>query len=284
MSDDFDKRADELLKELEPLAQSPESAQHRPLRSSLAKEEVLYQLDSRDYDAPVKQMRIATLLFTLMDNPSAAAQQTLDSLTQSPVFMQDENYQELLIQALAIVRPATSGVVEYWRPHVRAGALFRHYAVDAICLNGTDPAAELLESVFLNPKHEVADITIWMRDPLLKNRHNMPLLRMSKRLLDAKEFPVKHKFLLLEGLYQYKPDEWYVTCTQPQPPEDITQEAIVLRREILGQALRELELPADDRAPYMSLYQAMGGRREDVEQPVAEPPAKEPPVNEPGPQ
>ena len=250
------------MEEMEVLAQQGDGASHKKLQSMLADVEMLHLLDSEDYNGPVKQMRIATILYSLMENTAKPSDLTLESLTQVPVFKSDDNYLELLIQALAYVRPATPRMIAYWQPHVRPDALFKHYAVEALCINGSQPAIGLLEKCLLDPSQDPEDILIWMHDPILRHRNDVPLLQMALRLIES-DFPENYKIKLLEGLYLYDSDTWYQACTKPEPPESLSNEAKQLRRQILDIGLKTVAVPSDQRPLLEANLESLGGRHKD---------------------
>ncbi len=169
-----------------------------------------------------------------MDNPKPAlSHPILVALTTRNDFVAIEPRQELLIRALVAVRPSPPPAIKFWDLHSQPDATWRHVVMDALCDNGSEPAVDLFEKKLIGKAYEEEERIAWMRDPLLRHRNDVPLLKVCKRMITASLEPPLKPFLV-ESLFDYRPDEWYVDCTPPRPPELLaaTREAKTLVLEI----------------------------------------------------
>ncbi len=215
------------------------------LLSALSSADYLSRIDSReDYIAlSPKRLRIARIFKVLMMNDSAAAHQTLVALTQVPTFKDSDAREELLVKALAAVRPAPSVAVQYWDAHSTPDSIHLHYTIDSMCKNCTDTAIALLERKMIDPEQEVDYKLAWMRGPILSHRNDLPLLRGCHRLLQSSLDP-ELKGSLVEALCAYRKEEWYKSCDVPVPPDRALafNEALEELRAICEYAKANLEL------------------------------------------
>ncbi len=230
----------ELVRTAAEFAASDQSADIHTLVTFLSSEEFLNRLDSADdYNQPPLRLRLAKVLRTLMDNPKpAAAHAGLVSLTTEAPFIALEPRQELLVRALVAVRPAPPKAVQYWDSHSHPDSTWRHVVMDVLCDNGSEPAVDLLEKKLVDPLMDPDEKIVWMRDPILRHRLDVPLLKVCRRMVISTLEP-RFKPVLVEALFDYRPDEWYVDCTNPSPPDPATasKEAKELLVEIGDHAL-----------------------------------------------
>ena len=190
------------------------------LLSALSSADFLSRIDtSQDYIALApKRLRIARIFKVLIMNDSVVAYQTLTALTQVPTFKDSDAREELLVKALAVIRPAPSVAVQYWEAHSTPDSIHLHFTIDALCKNGSDPAIALLEKKMIDPDQEVDYKFAWLRGPILAHRNDLPLLRGCHRLLQSTLEP-ELKGALVEALCAYRKEEWYKSCTVPVPPD-----------------------------------------------------------------
>lgn len=207
------------LKQAVQWAQSQNAAEQSALLSQLQSPDFLHQIDSpQDYIryAP-PQLRLGNIIKKLMGNDAPAARQTLVALTQATTFKNSDAREELLVRALAVVRPSPSEAIHYWDEHSTPDAIHSHFVIDAICENGSEPALQLLEKKMLDVNQDPDFQYLWMRDPILRHRNDLPLLRTCYRLLQSSLAP-ELKGALVESLCAYRRDEWYRSCAPPVAP------------------------------------------------------------------
>lgn len=208
----------ELVEAAEALAASRTDAEQLQLRKALCDESFLLKLDSpSDYLKPPRQLRLAGILKTLSENSSPSAQQTLLALAVDPMFTSVEPRQDLLIRMLVPIRPAQPAAIAFWREHSTPRAPYKHVTADALADNGSEPAVRLLEEMLADSAHDEQDRVAWMRDPVLRHRDNTVVLEACWRLLQSDLSP-ELKNELVAALFDYR-EEWYLSCTPPQPPD-----------------------------------------------------------------
>jgi hypothetical protein len=207
------------LKQAVQWAQSKNPNEQAALLNQLQAAEFLNQIDApQDYlrYAP-RQLRLGNIFQKLMNNDSPAARQTLTALTQAPTFKDSDAREELLVRALAVVRPSPPEAIKYWDDRSTPDSIQNHFVMNAICQNGSEPALQLLEKKMLDVNQDPDFQYLWMRDPILRHRNDLPLLRACHRLLQSALAP-ELKGALVEALCAYRRDEWYRSCAPPVPP------------------------------------------------------------------
>jgi hypothetical protein len=230
-------------------AASKVEADHEGLRTYLIDDAFLNRMDSvAEYAAPPRQLRLAGVLKTLMDNRTPASNGTLVALCKSPVFTSVEPRQDLLIRALAEVRPSPPEAVSFWRIHATPKAPYKHVAMNAMADNGSPPAMELFEAMMAEPTHEPENKRAWMRDPILRNRYNPSVLEACERMV-TKSLPAPLRGDLVAALFDYR-EEWYLSCDPATPPDrgTATPEAKAVLRRIGEHALANVPLDVKTKA------------------------------------
>lgn len=235
----------ELVRQAIAWANGKTPAEQSQVLSFLSSPDNLNRIDSReDYiKYPPRMLRFARIFKALLNNDSLAAQQTLTALTQVPTFKDSDAREEMLVKALAKVRPAPSVAVQYWDAHSTPDAIHLHFTIDALCRNGSEPAIALLEKKLIDPDQEVEYKLAWMRGPILEHRNDLPLLRGCHRLLQSTMAP-DLKGALVEALCAYRKVDWYKSCDAPVPPSRAlaSQEALDELRALCEYAKANLTL------------------------------------------
>jgi hypothetical protein len=216
------------------LAASALVSDHRSLAELLASEEFLYRLDSpEEYLAPPRRLRLARVMRTLMDNPAPSACQILEALTKEGGFLEMEQREFLLIQALVVIRPASPTAVLFWDRNSQSDSPYLTVTIFALADNGTPPALQLLETKMADAEIE-SDLKIsWMRRPILIHRNEAPMLESCGRILQGPMSPELRPFLV-EALFDYQ-SEWYRT-KPPLPPPPARMDARARERlRVIGE-------------------------------------------------
>jgi hypothetical protein len=222
-------------------AQSRDATDWNALLEALGSSSFLSRLDNNDdYLGPPQQLRLAKVVGALMEN--RAAHGTLVALTEKPAFTSFEPRQELLIRALAAVRPAPEAAIRFWNSQSMPDSAYLHVTMDALADNHSEPALALLEKKFADRRFEAEDKIAWMRGPILRNRTDPTLLRACEQML-TKTLPSALRSRLVEALTDYH-REWYRSEHPPRPPDlgAAPSEARVELRKICDYALKEVRL------------------------------------------
>jgi hypothetical protein len=233
----------ELVKTAILFARSPLPEDQKALLRALRSEDFLNRLDSeQEYELEPRMLRVARILKALMDNTSPAAHQTLIALTQSPAFAADEVRIELLIPALAVVRPAPPQAIQFWDKYSQADSAEVHLVIEALCDNGSEPAIALFEKKMLDPGFEREYLVAWMHDMVLRHRNDVPLLKCCQRLLTG-GLPEEVRANLVESICDFS-ERWYSRDIKPEPPARAaaSEEARDIQRAICRHALNHVTL------------------------------------------
>jgi hypothetical protein len=226
------------------IASGDSEEDHRALGTWLGREEFLHRLDGlEDYHGTESRLRLARVIKILIDNRRPSTDAILLSLIDASEYQSHLLRMQLLIRALAEIRPAPTAAVAYWDRLSEPESPLAQSVVAAICINQTPPALELLEQKFRDPQHEDHLKLVWIRNEMLPVRDDVPILTTSERLA-AQLLSEALRVGLVEMLFDYQPDEWYRACEPPKPPERAlaSQEAQDILTRIGNHALVQLPL------------------------------------------
>lgn len=225
-----------LLDRLELLAASTAASDQAELARRLGERATLDQLDEPEIRdrSRTEDLHLARVIDTLRNNPSPAAGQTLAALARDGEFTANDQRSELLVRASATRRPLPPELAAFLDTQARADSVNLHYAVDALCENGTGAAWDVVGRKLLDDAIEPEYKVAWIRDPLLKQRRNAAMLELAEKLLRDDSFDRELRVALAEALFDYRPKEWYPGGEGlPRPPAESAtsaQAAAVLRR------------------------------------------------------
>ena len=241
---------DEVLPKLLKLAASTTPPEQKQLLEFLSSKDSLYQLDPREdhIRMPVLKLRLAQVYQAIKANNSAAMRDTLTTLARSGKPENCDACDTLLINALAMVRPATPEVVKFWETHSSPDSIQLKFTIDALCENGSAPAVALLEKRLLNAQIEPEQKIAWMHEAILQHRRNASLLAGLDRILTT-TLPKALRPPLVESLFDYRPNEWFRNDRNPPAPDTqpLTPEAKRLLQKIGATALKKVALNANQR-------------------------------------
>ena len=241
---------DDVLQKLLKLAASTTPADQKQLSAFLSSKDSLYQLDPREdhIKLPVHKLRLAQVYQAIKANNSAAMRDTLTTLARSGKPENCDACDTLLINALAMVRPASSEVIKFWETHSSPDSIQLKFTIDALCENGSAPAVALLEKRLLDAQIEPEQKIAWMHDAILRHRRNALLLAGLDRILTT-TLPKALRPALVESLFDYRPNEWFRNDRNPPVPDSqpLTPEAKKLLQKIGATALKKVSLNANQR-------------------------------------
>jgi len=200
------------------LARSMQESDLQVLKARLTDKAFLAKLDSsKEYEGQPTRLRVAGVLQILSENPSPSAQKVLLSLTMSPVFLEHRARVDLLIQALVSIRPSPQQAVVFWDKHFQPEDGYSGVTVWALLDNGSVPAIGLFEEKMVDVRFPETERQYWLTACVLQHRNDLPLLQACERLLGSRlEEP--YRLLLVDVLFDYKPDEWYGARHWYKPP------------------------------------------------------------------
>jgi hypothetical protein len=225
-------------------ANSDAPEDHDVLVRKLQSTAFLERIDEPEhYEGTFSDLRLGRVLHALTRNPSPSARQAIVRLTAAGPFQQHVFRIQLLIRALAAVRPSPPDAIEYWDRVSAPGSPVAFDVIQALCENQSAPAMQLFESKLAEPRHDFHERVDWLRSIVLPRRRDLPVLTSCARLLNGPmEAALKPR--VVETLFQYKPDSWYVLCEPPKPPGDVALPDAVstLLERIARYSLEHVEL------------------------------------------
>ncbi|MHB1011544.1 MAG: hypothetical protein ACYC37_01340, partial [Desulfobacteria bacterium] len=190
------------------LASSDAPADLEVLGRFLASGEFLGRLDGpEEYQGSTSSLRLSRVMETLEENRTPSADAVLLGLIGAPSFQGHVLRMILLVRALAVVRPSPPEAVRYWVGKSAPGSPLAQDVVEALCVNQSEPALELLERIFADPGPASTLKVFWMRKLILPRRNDLPLLISCERMVTG-SLPADLRPALVEALFDYQPSKW----------------------------------------------------------------------------
>ena len=209
----------ELKKLANELAANDGREELRILLQFLDNPDFLGRLDApEDYEMSYSSLRLASVINVLMKNPAELASLAIVRLINASNFCGHLLRIQLLINALSVVRPLPPQAVDYLNQLSVAESPLVFDVVQSLTINQSEPAMQLLEQKFahLQLLDNFQKIS-WMRQLFLPRRNDEAILDSCEKLINL---PLGDEFKseLVDVLFDYRPDDWYVGCDQPKPP------------------------------------------------------------------
>ncbi|MFA6147119.1 MAG: hypothetical protein WC899_02790 [bacterium] len=226
---------------------SPED--HRLLLRYLSAADFLGRLDSPEsYTRTYRDLRLGRVVQTLAENRCSSADEVLLGLIESADYQAHVLRMQLLLRALAAVRPSPPSAVAYWDRLSDPQSPIAGDVIEALVENQSEPALDLLERKFSDPAQDRENRILWMREFLLVRRNDEPLLSCCERMV-TKSLPEDLKPELVDVLFDYKPGIWFMPELPPTPPaRELAQEnALKVLRRIGEYALQNVKLEVSQR-------------------------------------
>ena len=227
---------------------------------------VLDVLDSEaDYETEMPEdLYVAGLIQALMDRGDAPAQKVLSQLTLAPVWADQDARIELLVQALATVRPATPDAIVFWDKYSQPEDGFANLTIDACTANGSAPAIDLVGRKLIDSKHSVEERSGWLYSSVVPHRNDETLLAMLDALMGS-PVDAEIKSVIVDVIFDHRPEEWYSIHTQVFPPPrtgmSAASAAIVLR--LADSLLQSDTLTDQQREAVVASKKQIGDMREE---------------------
>ena len=201
------------------LAKSQDRGDQAAIGRALAKRDFLDRIDTaEDYQGPSRHLRVAGVMKQLGENPSEAARETLVTLCNSDVYQEHPARVDLLIDALALVRPASPEAIAFWDRHSQVDDGFVNRTIAALSTNQSPPAIALFEKKVADPQFDPLDVTWWIQRYGLPMRNQVAYLQASQRLL-AGPLNDELRAVLAESLFDFKPKIWFTPHDVPKCPD-----------------------------------------------------------------
>ena len=210
----------ELLQSSLDLARSKQPDDHNELLSFLTNPAFLERLDtSAEYkNAASKRLRVSRILEALSTNDAPSAHSAYIALTKNSAFLKEEQRVVHLISYSSYIRAEAPDLIDFWDKYSQSDDGFTGVTIKALVVNGTESAMEVLEKKMADPKHEDDDKIVWMQKIFVPNRDDFQLLKSFERMLNGK-LAGNLRPSLVEVIFDYKPEEWYVPASTANPPD-----------------------------------------------------------------
>jgi hypothetical protein len=216
------------------------------LQRHLGTSEFLDRLDPPGSSAGAyTSLRVARIIKTVMDRRDPPAAAVLLRLIIAAPWQSSVIRVQLLIRALAEVRPSPPEAISYWERFSGPESPLAFDVIEAVCINQSPPAMTLFAKKLGSEGHGPAAKVAWLRQIVLPRRNDEPLLNTCEQLL-LKDLSLELQGELVAVLFDYRPDDWYRGCKNPQPPPRLqaTPAARQIMLRIARRALTEMELGA----------------------------------------
>jgi hypothetical protein len=201
------------------LAKSQLSSDHQFLAGHLGTPSLAARLDPpEEATGSYQHLRLARVMRGLMENSNPTAQEAILRLPDTPAFNDQFRRIQILIRALTVIRPSPAQATQYWDKYSKPGSPVTYDVIEALCINQSPPALELLEQKCAEPGFTPSEKQVWMRESILVRRYDEPLIATCERILRG-PLETNLKISLVEVLFDYRPKEWFIECSPPKPPE-----------------------------------------------------------------
>ena len=218
------------------------------LGSLLTDTDFIARLDPPGSAASYSGLRLGAVLGVLADNQHPYAKNIVISQLDNEIMQADLLRVQLMVHVLAELNDPSSKVVDYWKSLAKSDSPLLFDVVQALCENRSDSALGLLEEMFLSQKYRSESKQTWMRQIIFVRRDNMRILASAERLIRGR-LPESLRSDLIDVLYDYRPEEWYIGTVIPSLPTGnaISEEASAIRQRIAEYALSSMNLSVRQR-------------------------------------
>ena len=202
------------------LAASRAPEDHKTLGRFLGTATFLSRLDPPEhYDGTWTDLRLGRVVDTLAENRCPSSDEVLVGLIGSAEFQAHPLRVQILLRALAAVRPSPPQAIAYWDRLSGPESPITWDVIEALFINQSIPALDLLERKFADPSQDRDRRILWMRMFLPVRRNDEPLLLACERMV-TKSLPADLRPALVEVLFDFRPREWYRAemNNPPKPP------------------------------------------------------------------
>lgn len=158
------------------------------------------------------------IFLALADHPNAATEALCIALARNPEFVSVSWRLNLLLNALAAVRPTSAEAATIFRETSDS----RYVGVNGPLLarNGSPNALAVLEEIFADESLEADARVDLAHRSLLPVRTNAAVVAMCARLLTRRLDSCRVRLAIAESLFDYQPRAWFgVAMDQPVPPD-----------------------------------------------------------------
>jgi len=200
------------------LASSESLDHHSVLASALGASQFLNTLDALEsFSGTADDLQLASVMQALIDNRTPSIDEIILGLINNADFQNHQLRVKLTIRTLTAVKPSPDEAIQYWLLHCEQNDPLMTDVVEALCVNQSSPAMDLLMSMLKGSAHDIQTKTDWLRESYLPRRYDEPLLEVCKTIVNANNI-AGLTAAILEAQFDYQPDYWYWDSEPPEPP------------------------------------------------------------------
>jgi hypothetical protein len=196
------------------------------------------------HDSEIPVVRLARVFRALAEHPSQATASLCVSLGRSPDFTAAPARLNLLLNALAAVRPMSQESADLFRSTNVSG--FFEVNAPLLAKNASPRALEILSEMLSDQGVDLMQRVSIAHWALLPTRTDVRVVTMSSGILEKQTLPHEVRIAILESLYDYQPRRWFgLDAAQPAAPSwETSSRATRTALRLLGKAmLRREDLP-----------------------------------------
>lgn len=190
-------------------------------------------------------------LTRVLEAAARHAPQALEAPAGDALYLESDYRRASLIEASGAAASPGPKLIELWRSQLDPDADELGSAVEALVSSRSQAALGLLEDAFASTAFDTELVISWFRGPILRHRQDPQLLAALERMMEGPRLHAKRRFALVEALFEYRPNDWYIgTGPPPAPPlrADLTEAARARLRSIADRAVREKLIDCTQRA------------------------------------
>jgi len=218
------------------LVKSTDAASQQKARALLTDEKFLQRLNTeREYLVfPAESLQLWFILDALSTNAAPDAIETLNTIAGNPLYRDSGPRQTVLLKISEKVQKPPANIERLWKEQIRPNADELNLAVETLVANGSLEAIRIFEQELLRNEHEPDYLVAWFQDPILRHRQDPVLLEACERLLRAGKWSEDLKRALVEALFDYHPDAWYLKENEPPKPPSRSKLSEPARQKLLA--------------------------------------------------
>lgn len=241
------------------LAKSADKADHLRLGQMLLDKAWLDRLDPPNVAITLDPR--ALQLVPVLRAVAANIPESLEPVAASALYRESDYRRAALIQASGSAKKPGPKLVELWQSQLDPEADELEPTIVALVESGSTQSLTLLQEAFASESFEDDFVISWFHTAVLTHRQDEPLLAAIETLLRGNTLTAVRAKALVESLFEYRPQEWYIpTAKPPEPPA----------RTALTPSSRARLLTIADLASHASLIDAT--RHESIKAELAPPP------------
>ena len=179
------------------------------------------------------RMRPVLIAMGRIGTPEAEA--ALFKLADNKKFMAEAGREDILIEALGWIREPSLRLLMYLEAQAQPGDHRRpKLAVSGLVRIASPETCAIVEKCIRSPNFETPDKLDWLTTNLLLGRNNPNVVNLYKRLITSDVKDAKLRNMIVQTLFDFRPDEWYLSARRPFAPARAQASLAVLKELLLS--------------------------------------------------